>query len=116
MRGKTGTQRKKSHNKLRKMAKGYRGRRKSCHEFIENAVHKGLQYATRDRKAKKRDFRRLWITRISAASKQLGLSYSKFIHGLNKAEIDLDRKMLADMAVNDPDGFAVVFEKAKASL
>ena len=98
------------------MAKGYQGRNKSCFRIAVERVDKGLQYAYRDRKAKKRDFRRLWIARINAAARINGITYSRLINGLSKAGIELDRKILADMAVNDADGFAQVVTSAKAAL
>ncbi|MCB0318170.1 MAG: 50S ribosomal protein L20 [Bdellovibrionales bacterium] len=116
MRVKTGVQRRRGHNKLRKLAKGHRGRRKSCANFIKNSVHKSLQYSYRDRKVKKRDFRTLWITRINAGARIANLSYSKLMFGLKKAGIQLDRKSLADLAMNDPAGFAAVCEQARTNL
>ena len=104
------------HKKILALAKGYRGRRKNVYRVAKQAVMKAGQYAYRDRRAKKRVFRQLWIARINAASRGLGLSYSKFVAGLKKAEIDIDRKVLADLAVNDPAGFASIFAKVKAAL
>ena len=94
------------HRKLIKQAKGYFGTRKSNFRTAKDAVQKGLQYAYRDRRQKKRVFRRLWIARINAATRLNGLSYSKFIYSLKEKNIVLDRKMLADMAVNDPESFS----------
>ena len=94
------------HKKIIKQAKGYFGTRKSNYRTAKDAVQKGLQYAYRDRRQKKRVFRRLWIARINAAARLNGLSYSKFIYSLKDKNIDLDRKVLADMAVNDPEGFS----------
>ena len=94
------------HRKLIKQAKGYFGTRKSNYRTAKDAVQKGLQYAYRDRRQKKRVFRKLWIARINAAARLNGLSYSKFIYSLKEKNIALDRKMLADMAVNDPEGFS----------
>ena len=98
--------RKRRHKKLIKQAKGYFGTRKSNYRTAKDAVQKGLQYAYRDRRNKKRDFRRLWIIRINAAVRQHGLTYSKFAHLLKENNIQLDRKVLADMAVNNPEGFS----------
>jgi large subunit ribosomal protein L20 len=104
------------HKKVLAMAKGFRGRRKNVYRIAKQAVMKAGQYAYRDRRAKKREFRRLWIARINAGSRALGLTYSKFIAGIKKASIEIDRKVLADMAVNDPAAFASIVEKAKAQL
>ncbi|ALV05904.1 MULTISPECIES: 50S ribosomal protein L20 [Roseateles] len=104
------------HKKVLALAKGFRGRRKNVFRIAKQAVMKAGQYAYRDRRAKKRVFRQLWIARINAASRGLGLSYSKFVAGLKKAQIDIDRKVLADLAVNDPAGFASIFAKVKAAL
>ena len=104
------------HKKVLALAKGYRGRRKNVFRIAKQAVMKAGQYAYRDRRAKKRVFRQLWIARINAASRELGVSYSKFMAGLKKAQIDIDRKVLADMAVNDPAGFGSIVEKVKAQL
>jgi large subunit ribosomal protein L20 len=104
------------HKKVLALAKGFRGRRKNVFRIAKQAVMKAGQYAYRDRRAKKREFRRLWIARINAASRSLGLTYSKFIAGIKKASIEIDRKVLADMAVNDPAAFASIVEKAKAQL
>jgi len=102
------------HKKVIKAAKGYRGRRKSCFRVATQAVDKARQYAYRDRKVKKREFRRLWIARINAAARLNGLSYSRFMHGLSQAGIELDRKVLADIAVRDAEGFAKLAEAARA--
>ncbi|NPA82021.1 MAG: 50S ribosomal protein L20 [Epsilonproteobacteria bacterium] len=116
MRVKTGVVRRRRHKKLLKLARGfYSGRRKHFRKAKEQ-LERSLVYAYRDRKRKKRDFRRLWITRINAACRLNGISYSKFIYALNKANIKLDRKILADLAYNDPDAFAKVVEKAKEAL
>jgi large subunit ribosomal protein L20 len=116
MRVKTGTVRRKRHKKILKMAKGfYSGRRKHFRKAKEQ-VERSLVYAFRDRKQKKRDFRKLWIIRINAACRLNDISYSRFINGLKKANIDLDRKILADLAMNDPETFAQIVEKAKAAL
>ncbi len=104
------------HKKVLALAKGYRGRRKNVYRIAKQAVMKAGQYAYRDRRAKKREFRRLWIARINAASRSLGLTYSKFIAGLKKAQIDIDRKVLSDMAIHDPAAFASIVDKVKAQL
>lgn len=104
------------HTKIIKMAKGYRGRSGNCFRPALQRVEKALQYAYRDRRNKKRDFRGLWIQRINAASRQHGLTYAQFMGGINKAGIPLDRKILADMAVNDAAGFKAIFDLAKAAL
>lgn len=104
------------HKKVLALAKGFRGRRKNVFRIAKQAVMKAGQYAYRDRRAKKRVFRQLWIARINAASRGLGLTYSKFVAGLKKAEIEIDRKVLAELAVNDPAGFASIFAKVKAAL
>jgi len=115
MRVKTGIVRRRRHKKLLKQAKGFfSGRRKHFRKAKEQ-LERSLVYAYRDRRNKKRDFRRLWITRINAACRLNGMSYSKFIHGLNKAGIELDRKILADMAMNDAAAFTKVVEAAKAA-
>ncbi len=101
-------------NKVLKLAKGFRGARSKLFRSATEAVDRALNYAFRDRKVKKRDFRALWIARINAAARDNGISYSRLVHGLKKAEIGLDRKILAQLAVNDPQGFAAVVEKAKA--
>ncbi|MEZ4599444.1 MAG: 50S ribosomal protein L20 [Syntrophotaleaceae bacterium] len=103
-------------NKILKLAKGYRGARSKLFRSATEAVDRGLKYAFRDRKVKKRDFRALWIARINAGARDNGLSYSRLVHGLKKAEIGLDRKILAQLAVADPAGFSAVVEKAKAQL
>ena len=104
------------HKKILKMAKGYRNRHSKCHRIALRRVEKGLQYAYRDRRAKKREFRSLWIMRINAAVRTHGLTYSKFIGAVLKAGIGLDRKVLADMAMNDSAAFTTVVEKAKKQL
>jgi large subunit ribosomal protein L20 len=104
------------HKKVLALAKGFRGRRKNVFRIAKQAVMKAGQYAYRDRRAKKREFRRLWIARINAGSRALGLTYSKFIAGIKKASIEIDRKVLADMAVNDPAAFASIVATAKAQL
>lgn len=103
-------------NKVLKLAKGYRGARSKLFRSATEAVDRALNYAFRDRRVKKRDFRALWITRINAASRLNGLSYSKFIFGLKKANVEIDRKVLANIAVSDPNGFMEIAGVAKASL
>ncbi|CAG0977278.1 50S ribosomal protein L20 [Geobacter sp.] len=103
-------------NKVLKLAKGFRGARSKLFRSATEAVDRALNYAYRDRKVKKRDFRALWITRINAASRLNGLSYSKLIHGLKKACVEIDRKVLADLAVSDPSGFAEIATLAKAQI
>jgi large subunit ribosomal protein L20 len=97
-------------------AKGYRGQRKSSYKLAKETVLKADTYAYRDRRNKKRDFRRLWITRINAAARQHGMSYSQFMHGLKLAEVEVDRKVLADIAAREPDAFKVLVDKAQAAL
>ncbi len=104
------------HKKILKQAKGYYGARSRVFRVAKQAVIKAGQYAYRDRRQKKRQFRALWITRINAGSRANGLSYSRFIAGLKKAEIGLDRRVLADLAVHDKDTFASIVEQAKAAL
>ena len=104
------------HKKILAQAKGYRGRRKNVFRVAKQAVMKSGQYAYRDRRNRKREFRRLWITRINAAARECGLTYSQFINGMNKAGIALDRKVLADIAVHDKAAFAGIAAQAKASL
>lgn len=99
-----------------KLAKGYRGARSKLFRSATEAVDRALNYAFRDRRVKKRDFRALWITRINAASRLNGLSYSKLIHGLKMAKVEIDRKVLADLAVSDPRGFAEIANLAKANF
>ena len=99
--------------KIMKQARGYYGRRKNVWTVAKNAVEKGLEYSYRDRKTKKRNFRALWIQRINAGARQYGLSYSALIGGLNKKEIDLNRKVLADLAMNHPEAFKAVVDQAK---
>jgi len=110
---KRGTKKRKRRTKILKLAKGYWGARSTNYRTAKEAVEKAHLYAYRDRKARKRDFRRLWIIRIKAASESNGCSYSRFIHGLKKLNIELDRKILADLAVNSPGTFAQLVDKAK---
>ena len=104
------------HKKVLKQAKGYYGARRKVYRVAKQAVIKAGQYSYRDRRARKRQFRRLWIVRINAAARQFGLSYSRFMDGLNKAGIEVDRKVLADLAVNDIAAFGALAEKAKTQL
>jgi large subunit ribosomal protein L20 len=102
-------------NKVLKLAKGYRGARSKLFRSATEAVDRALNYAFRDRRIKKRDFRALWIVRINAAARINGITYSKMIHGLKLAKVEIDRKVLADLAVSDPSGFAQVVSLAKAA-
>ena len=104
------------HKKVLKKAKGYYGARSKLFKTAKQAVIKAGQYAYRDRRQRKRQFRALWITRINAAARLHGLSYSRLINGLNRANVDIDRKVLADIAVHDPDAFGAIAEQAKAAL
>jgi large subunit ribosomal protein L20 len=104
------------HKKVLAKAKGYYGARSRVFRVANQAVIKAAQYAYRDRRRKKRDFRALWIVRINAAARECGISYSKFMHGLKKCEIAVDRKVLADIAVYDKPAFSVLAEQAKAQL
>ncbi len=104
------------HKKVLKQAKGYYGARSKVFRVAKQAVIKAGQYSYRDRRTRKRMFRRLWIVRINAAARQFDMSYSRFMDGLNKADIEVDRKVLADLAVHDIAAFGVLTEKAKASL
>jgi large subunit ribosomal protein L20 len=106
----------KKRRKVLEQAKGYWGLKKSSYRYAKEQVEHSLSYAYRDRKAKKRNFRQLWIIRINAAARQNGLSYNQFMSGLRKAEIGLDRKVLADLAVSDPQAFGALAERAKAAL
>ncbi len=104
------------HKKILALAKGYRGRRKNVFRIAKQAVMKAGQYAYRDRRTRKRVFRALWIARINAAARGMGITYSKFMAGMKKAAIDIDRKMLAELAVNDPAAFGSIVAKVKAQL
>lgn len=104
------------HKKVLDQAKGYRGRRKNVYRVAVQAVTKAGQYAYRDRRQKKRQFRALWVARINAAARECGLSYSRFINGLQKAAVAIDRKVLADLAVFDKAAFAALAQQAKTSL
>ena len=113
---KRGVAAKKRHKKVLKQARGYYGNKSRSYRAANEQVMRSGQYAFRDRRAKKGEFRRLWIVRISAACEQHGLRYSQFINGLKKAEIGLDRKQLSEMAIHDPAAFQAVVEKAKGAL
>ena len=113
---KRGTIAKAKHKKVLKKAKGYYGARSKLFKTAKQAVIKAGQYAYRDRRQRKRQFRALWIARINAAARLHGLSYSRLINGLHRANVDIDRKVLADIAVHDPDAFGAIAEQAKAAL
>ena len=104
------------HRKVIKKAKGYYGRRKNTFRVANQAVEKAGQYAYRDRRARKRNFRSLWIQRINAAAREAGMTYARFINGLDRAGVEVDRKVLADIAVHEPEAFKALAEKAKAAL
>ena len=104
------------HKKVLKAAKGYYGRRKSTIRVAKQAVEKAGQYAYRDRKTKKRNFRSLWIQRINAATREQGMTYGRFIEGLTKSGIEIDRKVLSDMAIHQPEAFVSLVEKAKSAV
>ncbi|CAA7621329.1 50S ribosomal protein L20, also posttranslational autoregulator [Candidatus Terasakiella magnetica] len=104
------------HKKILKLAKGYRGRSSTCFRVAIQKVEKALRYAYRDRRAKKRNFRALWIQRINAGSRAFGLPYSRFMDGLKKAGIALDRKVLSDIAIREPEAFKSLVDKAQAAL
>jgi large subunit ribosomal protein L20 len=108
--------RKRRKKKVLKQAKGYYGRKHSSYRFANEQLMRSGAYAFRDRRARKRDFRRLWITRINAAARREGMSYSDFIHGLDEAGVEVNRKLLADIAVNDPDGFRRFVELAREGV
>ena len=110
-----GTTTKARHKKVLKRAKGYYGRRKNVFRVAVQAVERGMQYAYRDRRNRKRDFRGLWIQRINAGARMNGLTYSQFINGLKKATIEIDRKILAELAVNQPELFKSLVEKAQSA-
>ncbi len=113
---KRGSKARKRRKKVLKNAKGYFGAKSKLFRPAKQQVMKSLEYAYRDRKNKKREFRRLWITRINAAARQEGLSYSRFINGLKQADVELDRKIMADLAVNDKEAFSELVELAKEEL
>ena len=114
MRIKRGFKARRRRKKVLKLAKGFRGGHSKLFRTAADAVDKALMYAYRDRRVRKRDFRRLWITRINAATRMHGMSYSTFMHGLTQAGVEVDRKMLADLAVRDPDAFGQLVEVARA--
>lgn len=116
MRVKRGTVGHAKHKKVMKAAKGFYGRRKNTIRIAKQTVEKSMQYAYRDRKVRKRSFRALWIQRINAAVHEHGLTYGRFIDGLNKAGIEIDRKVLSDMAIHEPQAFAALVAKAKVAL
>lgn len=116
MRVKRGFKANRRRKKILKLAKGYRGGRSKLFRTALNAVDKALMYAYRDRRTRKRDFRRLWIARINAAARMNNLSYSKFIHGLKLANVEIDRKVLAELAVSDPSGFTRITELAAQQI
>ena len=106
----------KKRRKVLEQAKGYRGTKHASYRRAKEQVQRSLRYAYRDRRVRKREFRKLWIVRINAGARENGLSYSTFMHGLRLAEVELDRKILAELAVNDPQSFAQLVAKAKAAL
>lgn len=116
MRVKGGTVTRRRHKRTLKDAEGFRGRRKTCFKLAKRAVQKAGQHAYKGRKMKKRDFRGIWIVRINAAARLCGISYSRLMNGLKHAGVMLDRKMLAELAVHDPAGFASVAEQAKGAI
>ena len=116
MRVKRGFKARKRRKKVLKLAKGYRGGRSKLFRTAADAVDKALMYAYRDRRVRKRDFRRLWIARINAAARMNSLSYSKFVHGLKIAGVELDRKVLAELAISDPSGFTWIAKLASEQL
>ena len=116
VRVKTGTRRRHRHNKVLARTKGYRGSRRVLFKRANEAAMRALQYAYRDRRQRKRDMRKLWIQRINAASRQNGMSYSKFINGLGRAGVEVDRKVLADLAVRDPKAFGQFVDIARQAL
>ena len=113
---KRGVTSKARHKKVVALAKGYRGRSKNCFRLAINRVEKGLQYAYRDRRVKKRNFRSLWIQRINAAAREQGLTYGRLMHGLKTAGVEIDRKVLADIAVRDRDAFMSLAKQAQTAL
>jgi large subunit ribosomal protein L20 len=116
MRVRTGFKARRRRKRVLKLAKGYRGGRSKLYRTAADAVDKALMYAYRDRRQRKRDFRRLWIARINAAARMHNLSYSKFMHGLKLAGVELDRKVLAELAISDPSGFAKIADLAAKHL
>jgi len=116
MRVKRGFAGRRRHKRLLKQAEGFSGRKSKCYKLAKRTLQKALKHAYRHRRAKKRDFRTLWITRINAGANQNGLSYSKLVRGLKLANIDLDRKVLAELAYHNPQDFGLVVEQAKTAL
>ncbi|MFT6398247.1 MAG: large subunit ribosomal protein L20 [Bradymonadia bacterium] len=116
MRVKRGFVARRRRNKILKLAKGYRGARGKLYRSARNSVFKALSYAYRDRRVRKRQFRRLWIARINAGARANGINYSRFVNGLKKSGIELDRKVLADIALHDPEGFTIIVDAARAAL
>lgn len=115
MRVKKGFKARRRRNRILKLAKGFRGRRKNCYKRANQAVERALDYASRDRQRRKRDFRALWIVRINAAARAVGLSYSRLIAGLIKAKVVIDRKILAELAISDSAAFGAIAQLAKAA-
>jgi large subunit ribosomal protein L20 len=115
-RAKNGVQAHARHKKVLAQAKGYRGRNSTAFRVAKEKVEKGLQYAYRDRRTRKRNFRALWIQRINAGAREFGLTYSQLMNGVKKAGIEIDRKVLADLAVREPAAFRTVCERAQAAL
>lgn len=113
MRVKRGIVSRRRHNAIFKRSEGFKGRRRNVFKFAKLAVQKALQFSYRDRRVRKRDFRKLWITRINAAARECGMSYSVFMQGLKKANMELDRKVLADLAVTDKAAFAALVERTR---
>ena len=113
MRVKKGVKARRRRNSILKLAKGFRGRRKNCYRRANQSVERALDYATRDRRQKRRDFRKLWIVRINAAARLNGTTYSRLVAGLTKNKVAIDRKIMADLAVFDPAGFSAVVAAAK---
>ena len=113
---KRGVTAKARHKEVLAQAKGYRGRSKNCYRLALRRVEKGLQYAYRDRRNRKRDFRALWIQRINAGAREHGLTYSQFINGVKRAGIELDRKVLSDLAIREPAAFAAIAKQAQEAL
>ena len=116
MRVKGGVVTRRRHKRLLKLSEGFKGRRRNCYRLAKLAVQRSLKYSYRDRRVRKREFRALWITRVNAAARVCGLSYSRFIRGLAQAGIELDRRVLADIAMRDPNMFAAVAEQARSAL
>ena len=114
MRVKRGFKARRRRNRVLKLAKGFKGRRKNCYKRANQAVERSLDFATRDRRVRKREFRQLWITRINAAARMVGLSYSRLVQGLTKAGVAIDRKIMAELAVLDPKAFEAIAAVARA--